>query len=177
MNDEALITDLRRWGEHCAARYQRPPREEGGPGAHPLSRAREFAPGTRARAARLLEGRDGHARRTIMAANGSAIAGGRIAPAWATDPIPCTETRTPGPSEAAFDRGIPPEYTWVERALIELRRQWPTRVVVLEKEFTVSASQRVKARLVSQETGRTLSRWQYRRELQLGLCFLSAKRA
>lgn len=177
MNDEALITDLRRWGEHHAARYQRPRRDDGGPDTHPLSRAREFAPGTRARAARLLEGRDGHDRRAIMAANGSAIARGCIAPAWATAPIPCTETRTPGPSEAAFDRGIPPEYTWVERALIELRRQWPTRVVVLEKEFTVSASQGVKARLVSQETGRTLSRWQYRRELQLGLCFLSAKRA
>lgn len=167
-----LTTDLKRWGEHAAVRYQRDKPGEDAPGAHPLDRARAFAPGTRERAAKLLAGRDGRSRREIQ----GKPAGLTISPVWATDPIPCTETRTPGPPMAQFDRGIPSEYRWIERGIASLARTHPVRAAVLRYEFLVQVSQGVKARMVSEETGVGLSRWQYRRELALGLAFLDGQR-
>lgn len=173
MNQSQTVIELQRWAEFQRQRYQRDKAPEEAPGVHPLSRASEFAPGTRERAAKLLAGRDGRSRRLI---HGKA-AGIGIAPAWATDPIPCTETRTPGPPLAQFDRGLPAESHWVERALIALGRTHPVRATVVRKEFMVSASQGVKARMVSEETGVGVSRWQYRRELALGLAFMEGQRA
>ena len=167
-----LTTELRRWGEHAAVRYQRDAPDESAPGAHPLDRARDFAPGTRERAAKLLAGRDGRSRRVIQ----GRAAGLVVSPVWATDPIPCTETRTPGPPMAQFDRGVPPEYRWVDRAIAAISRTNPVRAAVLRYEFQVQVSQGVKARMVSEETGVGLSRWQYRRELALGLAYLDALR-
>lgn len=167
--------ELQRWGEHQAQRYVTPKASEDGPGPHPLSRARDFAPGTRERAARLLAGRDGRSRRLVMgaaagirAANGSV----RISPQWASDPVPCKETRTPGPSMASFDRGLPAEYRWVEQAFTRLQRVSPVQAAAVRIEFTVPASQGTKARLVSEETGVGVSRWQYRRALALGIAFI-----
>lgn len=168
---DAIKLELQRWGEFSAQRYVRPKASEDGPGTHPLARAREFAPETRARAAKLLAGRDGRSRR--------AIAGGEygVQPQWASDPIPCTETRTPGPPIASFDRGMPPEYGWVERGLVGLSRVSPVQAVVVRTEFTVPASQRVKSQIVSRESGVGVSKHQYRRYLALGLAYLSAHRA
>ena len=166
-----LKLDLQRWGEHQAARYSRDPERDDAPGTHPLARAREFAPETRERAARLLAGRDGRSRRSIMGDK----AGTGISPQWASDPIPCTETRTPGPPLAQFDRGIPSDYRWIEKAIASLSRSHPVRAAVLRYEFQVKVSQAVKARMVSEETGVGLSKWQYRRELALGMAYLEGR--
>lgn len=163
-----LRLELQRWGEHQSQRYARTGRAEDAPGSHPLARAREFAPETRERAAKLLAGRDGRSRRLVM---GRATGTG-ISPAWASDPIPCTETRTPGPTAASFDRGMPPEYRWVEQAIVRLARTCPVQAAVLRVEFTVAGSQGVKARAVAAETGAGVSRWQYRRHLALALAFM-----
>ena len=171
MNDIKL--ELQRWGEFQAMRYVRPKASEDGPGTHPLSRAREFAPETRERAARLLAGRDGRSRRQIMGAN----AGTGISPQWASDPITCTETRSPGAPVASFDRGLPPEYRWVEAGLVRLQRTCPVQAAAVRTEFTVQAGQRAKAQIVTRETGVGVSKWQYRRYLALGLAFLSGNRA
>lgn len=173
MNRNQVELELQRWGAFQSQRYQRDKTPDDALGSHPLSRAREFAPGTRERAAKLLASRDGRSRRLI---HGHA-AGIGMAPAWSTDPIPCNETRTPGPPLAQFDRGLPAESQWVERALIALGRTHPVRATVVRKEFLVSASQAVKARMVSEETGVGVSRWQYRRELALGLAFMEGQRA
>lgn len=169
--------ELQRWGEFQAERYVRPKASEDGPGTHPLARAREFAPETRERAQKLLAGRDGRARRSIMGANGSAIAGGAMSPQWASDPIPCTETRTPGPPMASFDKGVPADYAWVEPMLGRLARSCPVQAAVVRAEFTMQASQRAKAQYVSREAGVTVSKWQYRRYLALGLAFVMGNRA
>lgn len=163
-----LKLELQRWGEFQSERYVRPKASEDGPGTHPLARAREFAPETRERAAKLLAGRDGRSRRAIM----GAAAGIGISPVWASDPIPCTETRTPGPPLAQYDRGIPADYRWIEKGIASLSRTHPVRAAVLRFEFQVKVSQGVKARMVSEETGVGLSRWQYRRELALGMAYL-----
>ena len=165
--------ELQRWGEFQADRYHRPKPSEDGPGAHPLARAREFAPGTRERAAKLLAGRDGRSRRAIM----GAAAGTGISPQWASDPIPCTETRTPGPPMASFDKGVPADYAWVEPMLGRLARTCPVQAAVVRAEFTMQASQRAKAQHVSREAGITVSKWQYRRYLALGLAFVMGNRA
>lgn len=163
--------ELQRWGEFQAERYSRPQASDDAPGSHPLARAREFAPETRERAARLLAGRDGRSRLSIM----GAAAGTGISPQWASDPIPCTETRTPGPPLAQFDRGIPADYRWIEKAIASLARTNPVRAAVLRFEFQVKVSQAVKARMVSEETGVGLSKWQYRRELALGMAYLEGR--
>lgn len=165
--------EMQRWGEFQSQRYTRQEVSEDAPGSHPLARAREFAPETRERAAKLLAGRDGRSRRTIM----GAAAGTGISPQWASDPIPCTETRTPGPPLAQFDRGIPSDYRWIEKAITSLSRTHPVRAAVLRHEFLVKASQGVRARMVSEETGVGVSKWQYRRELALGMAYLEGQRA
>lgn len=168
-----LKLDLQRWGEHQAARYSRDPDGDDAPGSHPLARAREFAPETRERAQKLLAGRDGRGRRAIM----GQAAGTGISPQWASDPIPCTETRTPGPPLASFDRGVPADYAWVEPMLGRLARTCPVQAKVVRTEFTMQASQRAKAQHVSREAGITVSKWQYRRYLALGLAFVNGKRS
>lgn len=175
--DDPLLIDLRRWGWHEANRYNPYPKardEDPTPDDHPLARARHEAPGTRERAAKLLAGRDGRSRRaTVGAAAG--VKGMHTVPKWSSDPVRCKQTPGTGWS-AAIDRGIPVEYRWVVEALANLRRTQPTREVVVRTEFTVAASQAAKARIASDESGRRVSRWQYRRELALGLAFLSGMR-
>jgi hypothetical protein len=176
MNKSDLRLELERWGNFQSLRFKREQRSEDAPGSHPLSRAREFAPMTRAVAAKLLAGRDGRSRRALQASTaGSSLPSG-IAPHWSTDPIVCKETRTPGPPIAQFDRGMPQEYRWVEHGLINLGRTSPVQAAAVRIEFTVAASQGVKARMVSEETGVGVSKWQYRRVLELGLSYLAGQR-
>jgi hypothetical protein len=49
------------------------------------------------------------------------------------------------------------------------------RALIVRTEFTVSASQAVKARMVAEKYGGTLSVWQYRRELQRGVDFMGGR--
>jgi len=70
--------------------------------------------------------------------------------------------------EIAVDVGIPDELRWVEQALASMMRQHPLRALILHTEYTVSASQAVKARMVAEKYGGTLTLRQYRYELSKG---------
>lgn len=173
---EPLKLVLQRWGYYQATRYLPYPRrndEAPTPDEHPLARAKEFAPGTRERAAKLLLGRDGRSRRQAV---GAAI-GMAIVPKWSSDPIPCKEGKGGGRGGfSSIDRGPLPEYQWIDDALIRLRRKMPVHEIVVRTEFTVNASQLVKARIAAEEYGGHLSKSQYRRCLALGLSYLEALR-
>lgn len=104
-------------------------------------------------------------------------AGMAISPKWASDPIRCPrDDSSSGTPSFQYDRGVPAEYRWVDRAIASLARSNPVRAAVVRTEFVAQVSQGVKARMVSEETGVGLSRWQYRRELALGLAFLEGNR-
>jgi hypothetical protein len=182
MERPELIRELQRWAAYQAQRHRPFPRasnddvEDSGPGDHPLSRARQFAPGTRENAAKLLRGRDGTSRRQAMAA-AAGVRGMNAVPVWACDPVPCKESRIAGPLPmATIDHGIPAEVAWVERGLQSLRRRSPIEAIVLEVEVTVNASQLVKARIAAEKYGGHLSKWQYRRVLALALSFMEGQR-
>jgi len=121
------------------------------------------------RAIQDLVGRDGTDRRRLLAA-AAGVKGLRMVPMWAADPIRASNDASHPHDlpEVAVDIGIPDELRWIDRALASMERQYPLRALILRTEFTVSASQAVKARMVAEKYGGTLSVWQYRRELQMG---------
>jgi len=166
---------LQDWGHATVNRYAFSRCERS---VHALELARDLAPGTKENAQRQLMGRDGTDRRRLMAA-GTGIEGFNIVPMWAADPIRSSNDASP-PSdlpEIAIDQGIPDHLRWVDRALAQVCRVSPLRAMVVRTEFTVSGSQAVKARMVREQYGGTLSVWQYRRELQRALDWLDAKMA
>lgn len=166
---------LRAWGQAEVSRYcfTRSDRSH-----HMLAHAIEIAPGTRERAERDLVGRDGFDRRRLMA-QGSGVQGMKAVPMWACEPIRSSnDADAPHDRpEIAVDTGIPDSLRWVERAILQLRRQSDLQAVVVRTEYTVSASQAVKARMVAEQAGIKLSKWQYRRELALGEAWLSGQQA
>jgi len=143
-----------------------------------LEKARDMAPGTRERALRDLVGRDGSSRRRFMA-DRSGVEGMGMLPAWAVDPVRSTNDadKPHDNPEIAVDVGIPDELRWVEQALASMMRQHPLRALVLHTEYTVSASQAVKARMVAEKYGGALSVWQYRRELQRAVDWMGGRAA
>ncbi|MEN5204496.1 hypothetical protein ABE473_08560 [Stenotrophomonas sp. TWI700] len=64
-----------------------------------------------------------------------------------------------------MDGGIPDEPRWVDRALASMARQYQLRPLIVRTEFTVSASQAVKARMVAEQYGGSLTLRLYRYEL------------
>lgn len=58
-----------------------------------------------------------------------------------------------------------------------MHRQYPLRALILRTEFTVSASQAVKARMVAEQYGGALSVRQYRYELSRGLDLMRGRAA
>src|SRR3546814_20405009 len=115
---DALEELLRAWGLAQIGRYAAND-EERAPDKHPISRARQFAPGTRKRAALKLVGRDGHGRRKLMAQK-SGVKGLRIAPMWSCDPVAGKQSRIYAAPEAQVDFGLPPEVKLIDPAAIEL---------------------------------------------------------
>lgn len=101
----------------------------------------------------------------------------RIVPLWAADPIRASnDADHPYDNpEIAVDVGVPDELRWIDRAQASMEWQCPTRALIVRTEFTVSASQVVKARMVAGKYGRTLSVWQYRRELQRRVDFIGGR--
>lgn len=169
----AIQECLRAWGHAEITRYcyTRSDRSH-----HMLSHAMELAPGTKERAERELVRRSGISRRQLMA-KGSGVKGMRTVPMWACDPIrPKNDADAPHDRpEIAVDTGIPDNLKWVERAVLQLRRQSDLQAIIVRTEYTVSASQAKKAKMVSDETGMKLSKWQYRRELALGEAWLAGQ--
>lgn len=169
-NTDPLTEELRRWGHAQVNRFALSRADRS---VHVLDKVRDHAPLTRERAIKDLVGRDGTARRRPMAA-GAGVKGLSIAPLWAADPIRASnDADHPHDNpEIAVDVGVPDELRWVDRAMASMNRQYPLRALILSTEFTVSATQAVKARMVAEKYGGTLSVWQYRRELQRGVDWL-----
>lgn len=183
MVDDPMKAELQRWGFAQVNRHIRatPSRVR----EHPITKARDFAPMTRANVAKRLAARDGRSRRTFMA-NGMAPTGKngaqllKIVPVWAVDAVPCNETRTAGPiregsnggTRAAVDIGTPDELKWIDRALARLARENKLRAMVVREEFCGVGTQRMKAAAVEREYGGKFNVRQYRHELARGLDYL-----
>lgn len=172
-NDDPLTEQLRRWGHAQVNRFALSRADRS---VHVLDKVRDHAPLTRERALQDLVGRDGGSRRRFMAAR-SGVQGMQILPTWAVDPIRAANDASHPQDlpEIAVDVGIPDELRWVDRALASMARQYPLRALIVHTEFTVSASQAVKARMVAEQYGGELSIWQYRRELQRGVDFMGGR--
>lgn len=171
--DDYLVQQLRAWGHAQANRFALTYADRS---THVLEKARDMAPGTREKALRDLVGRDGSSRRRFMAER-SGIPKMEVLPAWAVDPVRSTNDadKPHDNPEIAVDVGIPDELRWVEQALASMMRQHPLRALVLHTEYTVSASQAVKARMVAEKYGGALSVWQYRRELQRAVDWMGGR--
>jgi len=169
-SNDPLTEDLRRWGHAQVNRYAFSHAERG---VHVLQHARDLAPGTRERALRELVGRDGGDRRRFMGAR-TGVVGMHTLPMWAVDPIRSSNdaSKPHDNPEIAVDLGTPDELRWVDRALASMQRQHPLRAMIVRTEFTASASQAVKARLVAERYGGALTLRQYRYELGKSLEWL-----
>lgn len=170
---DPIIEDLRRWGIAQANRYafSRSDRR-----VHALESARDMAPGTRENALRDLVGRDGSERRRFMAER-TGVEKLTMLPTWAVDPVRSANDadRPHDNPEIAIDVGIPEDLRWIDRALSSMARQSLLRALVVRTEFTVSASQAVKARIVREEYGGALTLRQYRYELTRALDWLRGR--
>jgi len=171
-SNDPLTEDLRRWGHAQVNRYAFSHAERG---VHVLRHARDLSPGTRQRALRELVGRDGGARRRFMLPFGS----GRHAPAADVgrrpDPILQRCQKPHDNPEIAVDLDTPDELRWVDRALAFIQRQYPLRALIVRTEFTVSASQAVKARMIAEQYRGSLTLRQYRYELVRSLDLLRGR--
>ena len=172
-SEDPMVQALRAWGHAQANRYALSHADRS---VHVLDKVRDHAPMTRERALADLVGRDGSDRRRYMAAR-SGVNGMHMLPTWAVDPVrakndaghPCEHP------EIAVDVGIPDNLRWVESALVAMERQNLLRAMILRTEYTVAASQAVKARMVAERYGGELSVWQYRRELQRGVDWMGGR--
>ncbi|HEL3778659.1 TPA: hypothetical protein UOA91_002911 [Stenotrophomonas maltophilia] len=166
-NTDPLTEELRRWGHAQVNRFALSRAHRS---VHVLDKVRDHAPQTRERAIQDLVGRYGTDRRRLMAA-GTGVKGLRIVPLWAADPIRASnDADHPHDNpEIAVDVGVPDELRWIDRALASMERQYPMRALIVRTEFTVSASQAVKARMVAEQYGGILTLRQYRYELSKGL--------
>lgn len=176
---EAIREALRAWGIASVNRwcYSRGDRS-----IHVLEQARDLAPGTKENALRDLVGRDGTDRRRLMAAGIPWEKGGKrmdIVPTWACDPIrAANDADHPHERpEIAVDQGIPEDLRWVEQMVAQMGRQFPLRALVVTTEYTVSASQAVKANMVQDLYGGRLSLRQYRLELERSLDWFAGRMA
>lgn len=162
-NDDPLTEQLRRWGHAQVNRFAL---SRGDRSMHVVDKVRDHAPLTLERAARELVGRDGAERSRFMAAR-SGVQGMSMLPMWAVSPIrSANDADHPHDNpEIAVDTGTPDELRWVDRAMASMHRQYPLPALILRTEFTVSASQAVKARIVAEQYGGALTVRQYRYEM------------
>lgn len=144
---EAMREILREWGVASVNRWCF---SRGDRSIHVLEQARDMAPGTKENALRDLIGRDGGDRRRLMAAGIPWDNPGKrmdVVPMWACDPIrDANDADHPHDRpEIAVDQGIPHELMWVDQMVVQLERQSLLRGIIVRTEYTVSASQFVKA--------------------------------
>jgi hypothetical protein len=169
VNEAELELLLVEWG--MLSKYLQNKPEGATTDFHALQRAREYAPGTRARAAMRLVGRDGFDRRTMMAAAANAGLGeGRtcgihIVPASFVDPVPCSESRRAGGVSGRARDATPPHLRPVEQAAKELYRLDTLRGLVLRQEYCGYGPQTEKAERVSVAIGSRIGLRVYRESL------------
>ena len=162
MNDQELEQLLTEWG--ALSKYQQA-RTEGATDFHILQRARDFAPGTRARAAQRLIGRDGTARRTYMARD-LAVCGVRMVPMAYVDPVKGSgSSKGGGISDAPVRDNTPLYLRRVEQAALELYRIDTLRGLVLRQEYCGYGPQAEKAERVSVAVGSRIGLRVYRESL------------
>lgn len=167
MQPDEIRKILKEWGQatvnrHCYTRGDR--------SIHVLSQVRDMQPKTKEDALRPLIPRDGTDRRRLMAAGIPWDKPGERmdrVPMWAADPIRASNDAGPPRElpEIAVDAGIPDHLMWVDRELIAMKRQFPLRELIVRTEYTVSASQAVKANMVKEEYKGELTLRQYQTEL------------
>jgi len=162
MEMDDLKSILKAWGHAHVNRYAFTRAERQ---VHMLGKARDMAPGKHAE--RELVGRSGVSRRLYMA-RAISDCGKRIVPLWACDPVPARNdaSRPHDNPEIAVDQGVPDDLRWVDSALSRMTRQFPMRARVLWTEYTVSASQAIKSRMVSETYEGAFTYSMYRRELE-----------
>lgn len=157
MDTDLLETALRLWGRYYGER--RSDYEDdgtpvavlpGGPGIHPIARAMETAGG-----GDLALGRSGAALRKLTGQK-----------AWATDPMPATETRSHRISQPA---DIPLAARQVEAAVMDLQVCEPLPGRVLRVQYCRLGEQELKARLVAIPLRR------YRDELRLARVWMAGR--
>ena len=184
--EDPLLEQLKRWGHVTASRFAA---NEDGPsrGDNVLSKQQSMALAHKRKQQdeRELVGRDGEARRRLMAAGANAgLPGGRttgmhIVPTWAVDPI-----RASNDADAPRDRPpvafvdlMPDELLWIDRAVHRLLRENRVRGLVLRAEFAERGTHRMKAAIVEREYGGTLTVRQYRLELQRAMDWMRGRMA
>lgn len=174
---------LRAWGHATVNRFAFTKADRT---THVLSNLRDLTPQKPTAEDRELIKRDGRSRRLHMAGSlrgNVKDAKGRIqmvyVPLWACDPVPARNDadRPHDNPEVAVDQGIPDDLRWLEAAVIRIERQNPLRGLVLRTEFTVSASQKVKAHMVAETYGGKFSKDMYRSELEKAIEVICWERA
>lgn len=153
MTADELELLLLEWG--ALAKYEEA-KEEGANDFHVLSRARDFAPGTREKAAARLVGRDGAERRRYHARKINEEPGGKlkmgILPMWAVDPVAGKTSRKATPRER-IGESIPARLKAVHAAAVELYRVDTNAGLVLRQEYCAYGSQSAKAERVAVAIG------------------------
>lgn len=163
MQREDVKAILRAWGHATVNRFALTRADHS---RHVLSNLRDLpAAKHKPTDERELVGRDGRSRRLYMASK--IDCGMRIVPLWACDPVPARNDagRPHDNPEVAVDQGIPDDLRWVDSAIIAMERQNKLRGMVVRTEFTVSASQKVKAHMVAETYGGKFTKDMYRSEL------------
>lgn len=176
MNDKQLDDLLREWGEE--SKYQRARLEDGGGVSdfHVLQRAREFAPGTRKKAAIKLIGRDGSDRRRFMARELGAC-GVRLVPMAFVDPAfggACGNNGGGGVSDGPRNN-LPAHLRPVEAASLELYRLDTLRGLVLRQEYCGYGRQDEKAIRVGEVLGAPVGLRVYRESLAMAKGWMLAR--
>jgi len=170
MTPKELELRLIEWG--ALAKYEESKRE-GATDFHVLQRARDFAPGTREKAAAQLVGRDGGERRRHMARD-LGDCGVRIVPQAYVDPVAGKATHKATPSERAGD-SIPPRLKAVHDAALALYRADTLAGLALRQEYCAYGSQGTKAYRVSEAIGKKVGIRVYREALARGLGWVHAR--
>lgn len=144
---------------------------------HQLARVAQDKQLPKADADRPLIARSGYTRRLRMAQSVQ-IANVRCVPLWTCDPIPARNDagRPRDNPHIAVDIGIPDDLLWIEHAVCQMERQHPMMALIVRTEFTINASQQVKARMVAEKYGGSLTVWQYRAELDRAIAWIGGAR-
>lgn len=174
MTEDELDTLLIEWGG--LSKYQQS-RAEGPTDFHVLQRARDFAPGTRKRAAQRLVGRDGGERRAYMARDLQAC-GVRKVPMDFVDPVKgYGASKGGGICDSPARNSTPVHLRPVEQAAKELYRVDTMRGLVLRQEYCGYGPQVEKAERVGLAIGSRVGLRMYREALAHARGWMMAKLA
>jgi hypothetical protein len=161
MNMDELEDLLRQWGALSKYTEQR---KEGANDFHALARALDYAPGTRARAAVRLVGRDGQDRRRLMARE-LATCGVRMVPMDYVDPVRASANHGGGGGSARAVNTTPMHLRPVQQAALDLYRIDTLRGLCLNFEYCGYGCQSDKAERVGVALGSPVGLRLYREGL------------